>query len=406
MHGAMPKSRGRKNKKQRAKSTRTKQQLATRSTTARLQADLHLLRATDEAEARGDARGALDLILRDVRLRHDANFWRPEKTTRLMQLAYLGPLLPRWATSRWILAQAAQWLDETSRSRVEAAMAVAILVGGSGRGEDVDELDLRAKTLDHDWAFRQALLYDFGGLRHYLERVASPDLVAGADRIRDWAETPLGGYQLLRETASRLTWFDLREGVEVETVNLGAAGMLTPGEHVLGRLVPVDGGRMFETAPLFVPDRVARQVADAPAEWVEALASIGFEDGYDGRPLETTGHDFPLLTDAPVMIQQLMMIEVEESVYGHALDTSSLDLADIQLRFVLAAVQDRLRDEMFGASTWPVVAAFLLEPSMFLRFVRRPRPGAPGDWRRLAERLAGPASRLCSDLANLEDSAA
>lgn len=374
--------------------------------TAHLQADLRLLRASDKAEARGDARGALDLILQDLRLRQEADFWRADKITRLIQLAWLGPLLPPWATSRWVLAQAAQWFDESSRSRAKNAYGLALRAGGFDRGEYADELDLRVKTLDHNWVFRQALLYDLGGLQHFLERVVSLELVADADRIEDWAETSLGGYRLLQETAGTLTWFDLRERREVETINLGAAGMLTPGEHVLGRLVPIDGGRMFDTAPLFVPERVARQVADAPAEWVEALASVGVDAGYDDRPLDTAGHDFPLLTDVPVTVQHLMMIEVEESVYGHALDASSLDLAEIQLRFVEAAIQGRMRDEMFGTSTWPVVAAFLLEPSVFLRFVGRSRRGDAGDWRRLAERLPGPASSLCCDLANLEESAA
>lgn len=71
-----------------------------RSSTARLMADLGILRAVDEAEARGDAHGALDLVLRDRRVRDDEGFWRPEKVRRLLQLTALGPLLPRWATSR------------------------------------------------------------------------------------------------------------------------------------------------------------------------------------------------------------------------------------------------------------------------------------------------------------------
>ena len=79
-----------------------------------------------------------------------------------MQLVALGAALPRWATSRWILAQAAQTLDASSRARAQRAFAVTREIGGSPAGGN-DNLDHRAKIMDHDWVFRQAFLYELGG---------------------------------------------------------------------------------------------------------------------------------------------------------------------------------------------------------------------------------------------------
>lgn len=377
-----------------------------RSSTARLMADLGILRAVDEAEARGDAHGALDLVLRDRRVRDDEGFWRPEKVRRLLQLTALGPLLPRWATSRWILAQAAQWLDEDSRHRTREAFALTFRAGGFDSTRYAGDLDLRSKIVDHNWVFRQAFLYDLGGLRHFLDTGASADLVAGADRVRDWAEVPLGGYRLLGETPTTVTWFDLRAGEEVGTANLGAASLLEPGEHALGRLVPLRDGRMFESAPLYVPEQVAREVADDPVSWVAALARVGHPDPGDDRAVGTAGHDFALLTDVPAVVEQTMMLELERCVRGRLPDAASLDPVATRLGFVRAAVEGRLPEEMVGTGTWPVVAAAVLDPSAFLRLWRPPHPGDPDDWRRLATRLAAPASDLCRELADAMSAAA
>lgn len=371
-----------------------------------MMADLRILRVVDEAEARGDARGALDLVLHDQRMRREANFWRPEKLTRLLQLTGLGPALPRWATSRWILAQAAQWLDEDNRDRTDEAFEAAFEAGGFDPGRYAHDEDLRTKILDHNWVFRQAFLYDLGGLRHFLDTAASADLVAGADQVQDWAGIPLGAYRLVRETPKRVTWFDLGAGEEVDTANLGAASLLEPGDHALGRLVPLRDGRMFEAAPLYVPEQVAHEVADDPASWVAALARVGHPDPGEDHVIGTAGHDFPLLTDVPAVVGQMMMLELERSVHGRTPDAESPDPVAMELGLVRAAVEGRLPQEMSGASIWPVVAATLLDPSVFLRLASPPRPGDPDAWRRLANRLAGPAADLCREVAAVMGTAA
>src|SRR4029079_9573102 len=98
---------------------------------------------------------------------------------RLAELVMLRPILPGWATSRWLLAQAAQHLDSTGRGR--RALEVAIQArGGPENLRGRDEMDARTKVMDHDWVFRQVHLYELGGLDHFVRRVASPDLLVGA----------------------------------------------------------------------------------------------------------------------------------------------------------------------------------------------------------------------------------
>lgn len=404
----MPKSRGRKKKKQqRGKSTPSTQQRAAATATGKLRADYRILRATDEAEARGDAGGALELIKCDLLKRDADNFWRPEKVERLMQLAVLGPTLPRWATSRWILAQAAQWLDEANRARVERAFEIAFQVGGFVADHYRDDFDLRTKILDHNWVFRQAFLYDLAGLRHFLERVASADLVAGADQIADWAETPLSGFQLLEETPRTLHWFDLGERVEVETPNIGSATLLEPGDCAVGRLQPVREEWIFDCAPLYVPQRVAQQVADDPPNWVTALAGADPAVVGEDRGLRTNGHDFGLLTDVPRIIQHLVLIDVEQNVFERPVDDDPApEVLPLQVSLVRAAMDGLLDDDVCAFTPWPTVGAAVLQPPVLAALFSPSRPGDPTRLRQLAPRLAYPAATVCWDVAKELEAAA
>jgi hypothetical protein len=396
----MPKSRGRKDKKRAGSRTvREKQRRVARSSTVRQMADIRILRATDEAEARGDARGALDLMKQDLRLRDDDSFWRPEKIERLMQLSVLGPVLPDWATSRWILAQAAQWLDEANRSRTSEAFTVAFRVGGFVANRYRDDVDLRTKILDHNWVFRQAFLYDLGGLRHFLDQVASADLVAGADHIAEWAETPLSGFQLMGETPRTLHWLDLREGTQIATPNIGSATLLEPGDCAVGRLQPVDDGWMFDSAPLYVPRRAAQQVAEEPADWVKALARVGQQAGVDGSGFTTVGHDFQLLTDVPRIIQHLLLIDVEENVFDRPVVDRFPERLPLEVGLVRAAMDGLLDEDIRGLRPWPTVGAALLQPPVFAELLSPSRPEDPARLRQLAPRLAEPAATVCLDLA-------
>ena len=74
--------------------------------------------------------------------------------------------------------------------------AFHVVAGFRGGLEDVprpDGEDPRIKVMDHDWVFRQCLLYEFGALASYLGR-APADLIASSDQIDEWAAAPMGDY--------------------------------------------------------------------------------------------------------------------------------------------------------------------------------------------------------------------
>ena len=263
--------------------------------------NLAVLRATDDAERRGDARAALDLMEE-----HPGGlaFWRPRRVRLLCQIAMFGPLLPRWATSRWILAQALQHLGQPGGGpdrRVHRALDQAIeLRGGRARLPGRDPMDAVCRVMDNDWVLRQLHLYELGGLRHFLDRVASPDLVAGADRIRDWAKSPMGGYRLLTQDAATVTWQDLGAGEPILTANIGSAALVVPGECVIGRMVPIEAGAMFESAPLLVPEDVAIRVALDPSCWLDAFRAT--PGGTTSPEITPVGDRAGLLSDVPVPV--------------------------------------------------------------------------------------------------------
>ncbi|NYD43186.1 hypothetical protein [Nocardioides panaciterrulae] len=392
----MPKSRGRKPHN---RSRKQQRRPAPRRTPGRGGLDpiairaesedfLPLMRASDAAEARGDAAGALDVIGRRPYGHDGKPFWRPWRVTRLWQLARLGSVLPRWATSRWILAQAAQGLGPTDRLRHQRALQVALQVRGAPGG-DLRELGMTAvDVMDHDWVHRQLVLYELGGLDSFLRREASPALLAGADRIEQWARTPMGGYRLLAEDPLLLRWAVLGTGETVETPNLGAASLLGPGDCALGRLVPIEEGAMFEAAPLFVPEHTAMRVAGDPDGWIQAVAEACQDDSAaPEQQCSTGGHDFELLTDVPLVVQLLA---------HHDVGASGLWTEDC-VCLVLAALSGHFEHRP-DAPPWPSVAAALLQPHVADRLALLLGEEDRDALRHLADTIAGPAAALCREL--------
>ena len=358
---------------------------------------LPLLRATDDAEARGDAMGALEIIERHLDDGRADDFWRPARLTRLSQLSVFRSVLPRWATSRWILDQAAQCLDDRGRHRARRAMEIAVATrGGASTLVGHDRADALAKVIDHDWVYRQVLLYDLGALEGFLARTATPDLVAGADRIREWARTPLSAFRLVTETPRTLAWRELATGREVTAINIGSNSLVLPDECAIGRLVPIEeGGAMFETVPLYVPDDVALRVAEQPAEWLAAVADGCRPDRPPQDRMSTRGHHFRLLTDVPLVIQHRNVRAVLEAFGRLSEEEIDADPIAAQTAFVRVALENELEADEGWASPWPSVGAALMSPAVFHEVGEGlSRDDAPG-LDRLAGLLASPADEVC-----------
>jgi len=395
----MPKSRGRKRKANRNAPRRGHPESVS-AMKARAVADLPVLRATDRAEARGDAVATLELIEQDLADREDEYFWRPDRLRRLWQLAFFGRLLPRWATSRWILGQAAQSLDSRSRQRVRKAIEIALAMRGGEALAESASIDVRTRVIDHDWVFRQLLLYEYGGLQDFVARFASAKLLSGADLIHEWARAPMGGFRFVRECRRTLVWEDLSTNAELESLNLGAASLLDQGECALGRLVPIEGGAMFETGPLRVPESLARCVALDPTGWVAALSAECQRQHGEAPWIVTEVDRFDLLTDVPPGAQQMVARAVagrtEEQV-THAIDP---DPGTELTALVRAALSDQVNERDPGVSPWPAAAAALLDPGVFIAIAETVVPTDQASFERLSRLLPAPADALCRQIAH------
>ncbi|MFI5626791.1 hypothetical protein ACIA03_25255 [Nocardioides sp. NPDC051685] len=261
--------------------------------------------AVNDAEARGDVDAALGIIHKTSDQLDKEQFWHPSRLERLEQMHLLGVLMPRWAHSRWIVAQAMQGTHPRNQWRMSKAINAALDVRGGPDPVRDREAD-RIQIMDRDWVYRQAFLYDLGGLEVFLRHNASGDLIAGADRIWEWVGAPMRGVRLLEREPRHLLWEDPETGEQVRTINLGAGMLIEDGECAIGRIVPLASGWMFETAPLRVPDEVAYAVADEPDRWIEALRDACAQDPSEiwiRRGLR----DYGLLTDIPHALVNLAM---------------------------------------------------------------------------------------------------
>jgi hypothetical protein len=357
------------------------------------------MQAVDIAEAAGDYHRALDLIEADVARRPDSErFWHPDRVQRLMQLAVFRSVLPGWANSRWILAQAVRWMDDSQRRRFTRAFdRTAQVVGGPERYAGVDRIDSQCKLMDYDWVYRQLVLYDFGGLRHFLRSAASPALIDRADSIEAWAAAPMGAYRYVEEQSHVMRWFDLVGQREVETANIGSASCLWIDAHAIGRLVPTEQGPMFESAPIFVPPDVASWVAEAPENWTSALQRGCQREAPLELRIDTRTSGFALLTDVPMSLR----LDLAAMSYDVDRPPTSDDLIAAEVAVVREAMKadSDLCDETFDG--WPVVGAMVLDPATMAELARDRDPQHAAGFLRLAEKLASPAAGVCGALASV-----
>jgi hypothetical protein len=359
---------------------------------------LTIIRAVDEAEAEGDAYRALDLIEADVQRRPDTEtFWSAERLTQLMQLVLFRSVLPGWAISRWILGQAARSVEPSRRQRhVRAFDRTVQIAGGPERYRGADDFDSSCKLMDHDWVYRQLLLYEYGGLLHFIDGSASPELVASADNIRQWVTAPMGAFRLMDRSSTSLRWLDLSSGQEVTTANIGSASLLEVDEHAIGRLVPTEAGPMFESAPIFVPPDVAGWVAHEPLDWPSALERGCRREAPLGLRISTQTSGFPMLSDVPVVHRRALV----ESVVGPEEGRWSVDdLREAYGAVVRAATAERPRFSDVPFDPWPVVGSLVLDPEVAVDCVLGHCVVASSGFDRLARRLASPAAEVCRVLA-------
>jgi hypothetical protein len=341
-----------------------------------------VLQAVDDAEARGDAAGGLQLMQDHLWDSDGRIFWSPQRMERLLQVALLGPYLPRWSTSRWIVEQALIRLEPAERVPRQQALRIALEQQGS--------VDPPSTVMDHDWVYRQLVVWEYGGLRRFLATGATPDLVAGADRIDEWVDAPIRSLRLEHRGERRLHWTDLSTGAELAVPNLGAAVLEEPGEAALARVVPTEEGPMFDGVPLFVDDQTARLVAEDPDSWVKALRGVAGTDDYFADLL----YGSMIATDVPSRVSLLALHDFLPR--SSPAELAPDDLAVAVLGLARAVAEDRVGGRVSPSlDVWPCLAAQLTSPTLLPGLMARVSVGE-GEWlEEIADRLVGPAATLC-----------
>jgi hypothetical protein len=352
---------------------------------------LETMFAVDEAERRGDAMEALRLMeTRPVDL-DGKPFWRPWRLKRLMQVVVLGESLPGWAVSRWVAAQAHETLGQPGDRRRHRSLQLALGVRGSTEGLSIHgPEDAMCKMVDHDWVYRQLFLYELGGLSAFVRSAATPDLLAGADHIQDWCRAPMSVLRLVGRTSQTVSWERVANGERVVTANIGSAALVVPEEHVLSRLVPIDGGVMLEGRPLVVPEAVGRRVASEPSSWLEVLAE-------SSPKIETGGCEEGIVTDVRDLIWHFAMRDPadplpRETEFDAYLARRTLALAERCLDDTSVWKRD-------AVDPWACLRAALLSPDVLIGLPDVARPGDSDLLARLAPLLAAPADELCRKVA-------
>lgn len=350
---------------------------------------IDVMLAVSRAEADGDADEALRLMQAQAVDQDGRLFWRPCRFERLAQVLVLGPDLPAWAVSRWLVAQAHDALYPTRDRRRRRAEELALeAIGGLERVSRSGDTEARCQLVDRDWVYRQVFTYDLGGLARFVRSQAAPELVARADRIHDWAQAPMCGLRLESLTAGSVTWARLDTGELLEHANIGSALFVEVGESVLGRVVPVLGGTMLEGPPLVVPDEVAAAVAADPAVWLTAVREARDE-------LETASFEPGVLHDVPTPVWEAMLLQWP---VRPALGQCSAHLARRALETARECLASADSPDSPAIDLWSCVLAALSSRSVVARVPDIATAEDVEVLRGLAEKMAPPADIVCRRL--------
>lgn len=247
--------------------------------------DLAAVRNAVESGKQGDLAGCL---------RHElSGRYILESPHRLMlqDLLQQGDDAPAWAYSRWCLDLAAQSMLLTNDPRFDGAVESVTLALYPAAVDHLlefhDEMSLRVlatQVAARDPIARDIALFEFGGLRDFLQHEAQPGLLDRTDNLSKWADSEIRAYAFKDFRGCRLVLQDLVSEEEVEVLNIGAMSDAAD-EWLVGRVVPISAepGWMFARRPLAVDENTARGVATATRiggslDWCAALG-LAVEDG-------------------------------------------------------------------------------------------------------------------------------
>ncbi|GAB3038665.1 hypothetical protein GCM10011376_33890 [Nocardioides flavus (ex Wang et al. 2016)] len=350
------------------------------------------------AERSGDAARALELHASvpalDLRSRHHV---------LLAQLAALGDELPGWVWARWAAYQVQRCEDLATETGTVQRLALAFALDNfhddrlaDCHADGGDPMRVAARVAGESWLFQQLLVHEMGGLERFVDELATGRLAEHAELARSWTGARLSGYQVGASLPDgRLRVHDPAADAWTEVLDLGARTLADEAGWVLGRLVPsgVDDLLMFDTAPVAVPERVARDVAAAPEPWQRIKDALDAGELVERRFLRA---DLELTTD--VLSIDLLRIGTPPADLERV--TAQLRSGRDEIPRAAFRVLRRAVDGDVLQSDAAHVAAAILQPGA-RKDARRMlvRDGSYGAWARWAELVHPPARGLLLDLA-------
>lgn len=358
--------------------------------------------SANAAERAGDAASALEYHQGVPMFRRSAH------RVLLGQLADLDEEMTPWLWARWAAYQCTRADDQGTECRAVVRLALDYTVAmfhqetlARTYDEGGDPIPVIASIVGEDWVYHQVCTHELGGLKCFLETMATGRLADASGLARSWVGAQVGGYRLESTPPGHLAVRDLATGRPIEVLDLGAGGHADAGGWLIGRLVPSGGAPrlMFDTRPLPVDRRTATEVAGdrSRGAWIKALEAAV----HDGRidPAILRSEDRELVTDVP----SLRLLE--RGTPPGALASARDGLAEGRDEIGRAAyrILRAVADGSFGSDAdAPYVAAATLSPHGYGEARRQlVRPEHRAAWEHWAGRVPDPASGRLRRLAEL-----
>lgn len=268
----------------------------------------------------------------------------------LQDLLDQGEDAAAWAYSRWCLDLAAQSMLQTADPRFDVAVEFVANTMYPATAHDLtafhDELSRRVfatQVAAADPIARDIALFEFGGLRDFIEHQAQPKLLDRTEDMNTWADREVHAYAFKDFRGCRLLLEDLVDGEDIEVLTIGAMSDAAD-QWLVGRVVPISAepGWMFAQRPLVIDEHTARGVAIAvrkgtPLGWCTVLGTA-VEDGRlpEGFQCTTT------LFTSDLLVPELVVDEGQPVDDGPHLPGEADYLAMMQARGHSAEVANAL----------------------------------------------------------------
>lgn len=214
--------------------------------------DLRLAAAAIEAENRGDFAEALRLLGMSRRPLDDP--W----TRDLERVVSYGDRLTPAQWGRWICSASLRWCQSTSRGLELGVHYASIVLRSLGADEDVVREHAATRSA-YDQVVHDALLFDEGSLRAFLELQLAPLLAQKVPGIQAWPEAAPVVVRLTARTERGARCEEILSGRPYLVGDEHLADQHPSGRIFFGRLVQVvgDDRHFFATLPTVIEDECA-----------------------------------------------------------------------------------------------------------------------------------------------------